>query len=183
MGFLQGRRFRLASLASLICAVAAPGHAASDAHAFEDSLATFMSWVVLIIVPVIGISLFLLVHVLPERIAKKRHHPQKDAIHMLCLLSLVFGGLLWPLAWLWAYTRPTAYKRAYGTDKHDDYFAEMAMRAESGELTAEDAAHLETQFAAIDAVGHLHPVLQSARQAIGRVANPSARQVPSDGVA
>ena len=24
----------------------------------------------------------------------------------LCLLSLVFGGLLWPIAWLWAYTKP-----------------------------------------------------------------------------
>ena len=36
---------------------------------------------------------------------------------MLCLLSLVFGGLLWPLAWLWAYTKPVLYKMAYGTDK------------------------------------------------------------------
>ena len=29
---------------------------------------------------------------------------------MLCLLSLVFGGLLWPIAWLWAYTRPVGYQ-------------------------------------------------------------------------
>ena len=27
-------------------------------------------------------------------------------IRTLCLLSLVFGGLLWPIAWLWAYTKP-----------------------------------------------------------------------------
>ncbi|MDF3014689.1 MAG: hypothetical protein K0Q78_2893, partial [Cellvibrio sp.] len=38
------------------------------------------------------------------------------------LLSLVFGGLLWPIAWLWAFTKPVNYKMAYGTDKHDDYF-------------------------------------------------------------
>ena len=38
----------------------------------------------------------------------------------LCLLSLVFGGLLWPLAWIWAYTKPVMYKMAYGTDKHPD---------------------------------------------------------------
>jgi hypothetical protein len=30
---------------------------------------------------------------------------------------LVFGGLLWPIAWLWAYTKPVLYKRAYGVDK------------------------------------------------------------------
>ena len=53
---------------------------------------------------------------MPEKIAEKRHHPQKDAIHTLCLLSLAFGGLLWPLAWLWAYTKPVLHKMAYGTD-------------------------------------------------------------------
>jgi len=42
---------------------------------------------------------------------------QTEAIQVLCLLSLVFGGLLWPLAWLWAYTKPVLYKMAYGTDK------------------------------------------------------------------
>ena len=35
---------------------------------------------------------------------------------MLCLLSLFFGGLLWPIAWLWAYSKPVLYKMAYGTD-------------------------------------------------------------------
>ena len=26
------------------------------------------------------------------------------------------------MAWLWAFTKPTHYKLAYGTDKHDDFF-------------------------------------------------------------
>jgi len=36
-------------------------------------------------------------------------------------LSLVFGGLLWPIAWIWAYTKPVLHKLAYGTDtaSHD----------------------------------------------------------------
>ena len=68
-----------------------------------------------------------MVHVLPEKIAHKRHHPQFEAIRTLCLLSLVFGGLLWPLAWLWAYTKPVGYKLAYGTDKHPDYFKEHGL--------------------------------------------------------
>jgi hypothetical protein len=83
----------------------------------EDKLATFIALFVLFVVPVVLIVLFWLVHILPEKIAHKRHHPQFEAIRTLCLLSLVFGGLLWPLAWIWAYTKPTLYKMAYGTDK------------------------------------------------------------------
>ena len=90
----------------------------------EDKLATFLALFVLIFVPVVLIVLFWMVHVLPERIAHKRHHPQFEAIRTLCLLSLVFGGLLWPLAWIWAYTKPTLYKMAYGTDKHPDALKE-----------------------------------------------------------
>ncbi len=94
----------------------------STAHAsiFEgemlDKVANVMSWVVLVVVPVIAIGVFWLVHILPEKIAEKRKHPQTQAIQTLCLLSLFFGGLLWPLAWLWAYSKPVLYKLAYGTD-------------------------------------------------------------------
>lgn len=94
----------------------------SDAHAsllspeMEDKLATFIALFVLFVVPVVLIALFWMVHVLPEKIAHKRHHPQFEGIRTLCLLSLLFGGLLWPLAWLWAYSRPVFYKMAYGTD-------------------------------------------------------------------
>ncbi len=81
----------------------------------------------LFFVPVALIVLFWMVHVLPEKIAHKRHHPQFEAIRTLCLLSLAFGGLLWPIAWLWAYTKPVGYKLAYGTDKHPDYFKEHGL--------------------------------------------------------
>ena len=89
-----------------------------------DTFADILALVVLFVVPVVVIVLFWIVHVLPEKIAEKRHHPQTAAITTLCLLSLVFGGLLWPIAWLWAYTKPVLYKAAYGTDQvahgHDD---------------------------------------------------------------
>jgi hypothetical protein len=88
----------------------------------EESLADILVWVVILLVPIGAIYLFWKVHILPEIIAEKNHHPQKNAIQVLCLLSLVFGGLLWPIAWLWAFTKPVNYKMAYGTDKHDDYF-------------------------------------------------------------
>lgn len=81
-----------------------------------DTVADVMAWVVLIVVPIVAIAVFLLVHILPEKIAEKKKHPQAKAIQTLCILSLFFGGLLWPLAWLWAYSKPVLYKMAYGKD-------------------------------------------------------------------
>jgi CBS domain containing-hemolysin-like protein len=102
----------------------------------EDKLANIIALVVLFIVPVVLIVLFWMVHILPEKIAHQRHHPQFEAIRTLCLLSLVFGGLLWPIAWIWAYSKPVMYKMAYGTDKvhHDD--AEPSEPAEHAEEPA-----------------------------------------------
>lgn len=88
----------------------------------EEKIADVMVWVVVVVVPVAAIYLFWKIHVLPEVFAEKHHHPQKRAIQVLCLLSLAFGGLLWPIAWLWAFIKPIGYKAAYGTDKHDDFF-------------------------------------------------------------
>ena len=82
-----------------------------------DTAADVMTWVVLVLAPVIAIGVFLMVHIMPEKIAEKNHHPQTKAIQVLCLLSLFFGGMLWPLAWLWAYTKPVLHQLAYGTDK------------------------------------------------------------------
>ena len=81
-----------------------------------DKIAGYLAIFVLIFVPVLLIYLFWMVHILPEKIAERRGHPQAEAIKTLCLLSLLFGGLLWPIAWLWAYSKPVLYKMAYGTD-------------------------------------------------------------------
>jgi len=81
-----------------------------------DSIADVVAWVALIFVPITCIVIFWLVHILPEKIAEQRKHPQAKAIQVLCLLSLFFGGMLWPIAWLWAYSKPVLYKMAYGTD-------------------------------------------------------------------
>ena len=86
-----------------------------------DALANGIAWVAIIIGPMIGIVIFWLVHILPEKIAEKKKHPQAKAIQCVCLLSLVFGGLLWPIAWLWAYTKPVLHKMAYGTDVDESH--------------------------------------------------------------
>ena len=105
-------------LATTLLALAAPAARASflEGEAL-DTMAEAVSWIVLVVVPIGVLWVFWLIHVLPEKIAEKKGHPQAPAIKTLCLLSLAFGGLLWPLAWLWAYTRPVMYKLAYGTDR------------------------------------------------------------------
>jgi CBS domain containing-hemolysin-like protein len=108
-------------LALYLLLAAHPAEASMFQGEALDKAANALAWVVLIVVPIVGIVAFWLVHILPEKIAEKKKHPQAKAIQTLCLLSLVFGGMLWPLAWLWAYTKPVLYKMAYGTDtvEHD----------------------------------------------------------------
>jgi CBS domain containing-hemolysin-like protein len=139
-----------------------------------DKVADIMAIVVLIIVPVVVIVVFWLVHVLPERFAEKNHHPQAKAIQVLCLLSLVFGGLLWPIAWLWAFTKPVAHKAAYGTDKHDHYFDEMHEKLEAGQLSTHEMEMLRDEIEAIAAKSALPASLRRLRARLDQTAPAAA---------
>ena len=152
------------ALAALALFAASPAHASLFSGDALDAVANGIAWVVILIVPVIAIAVFWIVHVMPEKIAHKRHHPQVDAIHTLCLLSLFFGGLLWPIAWLWAYTKPTAYRLAYGTDKHEAYHLEMAGKARAGTLSANELEHLRAELDAMERRGALPPALNGLRE-------------------
>ena len=70
--------------------LALPSHAhASFLHGETlDTVANVIAWFAFIIVPPVLIVAFLLVHILPEKVAEKRHHPQLGAIKCLCFLSL-----------------------------------------------------------------------------------------------
>jgi Protein of unknown function (DUF3302) len=149
--------------ACLIALAAAPARASFLSGDALDTVADIMALVVLFLVPAVVIVLFWIVHVLPEKIAHKRHHPQRDAITTLCLLSLVFGGLLWPLAWIWAFTKPVGYRIAYGTDKHDEYYDEMAVKQREGTLLREEARHLREELEAMEARGALPPRLRGLK--------------------
>jgi CBS domain containing-hemolysin-like protein len=150
-----------------------------------DTAATYLAWFILIAVPIAGIVLFWLVHILPEKIAHKRHHPQKDAIQTLCLLSLVFGGLLWPIAWLWAYTKPVSYRLAYGTDKGDEYFVEMAAEAQAGKLSAGDMKVVRDELDSIASKGamplELHHARAKIEAALAAATPPAAASQPAAG--
>ena len=111
-----------------------------------DSIANGLSWIILFLVPVVGIGAFWMVHILPEKIAEKKRHPQTKAIQCLCLLSLVFGGMLWPFAWLWAYSKPVLHKLAYGTDV-DESHGHGEEPVDETEQLRQRVAELESQLA------------------------------------
>ncbi|MDD5141304.1 MAG: DUF3302 domain-containing protein [Verrucomicrobiales bacterium] len=129
-----------------------PSHAQASIFKGEalDKAADVLTWVVLIVAPIVGIAVFWLVHILPEKIAEKKKHPQTKAIQVLCLLSLAFGGLLWPIAWLWAYTKPVLHKMAYGTDVEEELEHEKAeLKATENEVDKlrRQLAELEAKLA------------------------------------
>jgi CBS domain containing-hemolysin-like protein len=155
----------LAALLAIV-AFAAPAVARAAFLSGEalDTAADWLAVIVLIVVPVVVIVVFWLIHILPEKIAEKRHHPQKSAINTLCLLSLFFGGLLWPLAWIWAFTRPVGYRMAYGTDKHDDYFVERGEKAKGGEMLAAEIDRLREELDQMASRGKLPEHLETLRR-------------------
>ena len=131
-----------------------------------DTVANILAIIVLIFVPIAAIYLFWMVHILPEKVAEKRHHPQKDAIKTLCLLSLLFGGLLWPLAWLWAYSKPVMHKLAYGTDKHEDFYKEAAPDVPP---VAQEVARLRADLERLTAMGVDADDLRAVKREVARL--------------
>ncbi len=64
----------VASLAALLAAL--PAHASFMQGETLAKAANVIAIVVIVLVPIVGIVVFWLVHILPEKIAHKRHHPQ-----------------------------------------------------------------------------------------------------------
>jgi len=153
---------RLIAIAILLLSPAA--HASFFQGDTLDAVAKWLALFIIFALPIGGIYLFWMIHILPEKVAEKRHHPQKDAIKTLCLLSLVFGGLLWPIAWLWAYTKPVTYKLAYGTEKHTDYYLEAGEKAMKKEMTQTEIRALREELDQLAAKGQLPAELRQVRE-------------------
>jgi len=168
------------ALAAALAFASMPARASFMSGETLDKAADVLAIAILFIVPITAIVVFWLVHVLPERFAEQNHHPQAKAIQVLCLLSLVFGGLLWPIAWLWAFTRPVTYKMAYGTDKHEDWHEEMGERALAGDLVEHELEHLRHELEAMAQKGALPPNLRKLREDL---ASATAKSAAAEGAA
>jgi hypothetical protein len=62
--------------------------------------------IVLIILLLAAVAIWVILAMLPGKIAKSRNHPQAEAINIGGWLGALFAGVLWPIFLVWAYTKP-----------------------------------------------------------------------------
>lgn len=63
----------------------------------------YVAWGVLIVILAAAVVLMLFLGALPGRIAESRNHPSAEAVRVAGWVGLFLGGVLWPLALIWAY--------------------------------------------------------------------------------
>ena len=64
------------------------------------------AWVVLLVIIGSVVVVFVVLGMLPGKVARKNDHPQAQAINVASWLALVFGFAAWPFVMVWAYLRP-----------------------------------------------------------------------------
>lgn len=62
--------------------------------------------IVLVVLVAAGLAIWAALGAYPGKIARKRNHPQADAIAMCGWWGVITMGLLTPLAFIWAYSNP-----------------------------------------------------------------------------
>ena len=72
------------------------------------------AWMALL---VIIATVFVVLGILPGKIARQRQHPQAEAIRVASWLALIFGFVAWPFVLVWAYLRPVAQPRIQPMDE------------------------------------------------------------------
>jgi hypothetical protein len=62
--------------------------------------------IVLIVLTAAVVAIWAILGMMPGRIARERNHPQAEAINVCGWWGVITMGLLLPVAWIWAYTKP-----------------------------------------------------------------------------
>ncbi|MEM9591411.1 MAG: DUF3302 domain-containing protein [Pseudomonadota bacterium] len=91
--------------------------------------------IVLLVLLVAAIAIWVVLAMLPGKIARGRNHPQADAINIGGWLGALLAGVLWPIFLIWAYTKPV---RVTQVDANAPDSSELRKRIEA--LEAERAA-------------------------------------------
>jgi hypothetical protein len=68
----------------------------------------YLSLAILLLGLTVTFYTFIYIHDIPYKIAKARHHPYEEAIHVAGWLSLFTLHAIWPFVWIWAvsYKKP-----------------------------------------------------------------------------
>lgn len=74
---------------------------------------------------------------LPGKIAAGRNHPQAEAVKMCGWIGILTMGILWPVAFIWAYTKPMRVAVGAAESEHSDHAipSREMLEVTVGELT------------------------------------------------
>jgi hypothetical protein len=92
----------------------------------------YFTFVVLILLTVAGLVGAVFLASLPGKIAADRGHPQADAIRVTGWLGLLTMGLFFPIALIWAYTRPSGSEEIVELRQEFDGLRDRVEAFESG---------------------------------------------------
>ena len=70
------------------------------------------AFVVFAVLIFVGVIIVVNLGKLPGQLAHKWNHPQASAINAMSWIGIATGGLLWPVAFVWAFTTPPGAKSA-----------------------------------------------------------------------
>jgi hypothetical protein len=68
------------------------------------------AFVVFAVLIFVGVMIVVNLGKLPGQLARKWNHPQAGAINAMSWIGIATGGLLWPVAFIWAFTTPYRVK-------------------------------------------------------------------------
>lgn len=109
----------------------------------------FLDYFALGIIFFVAIFIFygvIAIHDIPYEIAKKRNHPQQDALHIAGWVSLFTLHAIWPFLWIWA----TLYREDRGWGFQEVVEKEQVLESEVKGLT-ESVRKLEQRLADMEA--------------------------------
>jgi membrane protease YdiL (CAAX protease family) len=66
----------------------------------------YFALIVLLVLIGVVIAAWIMLAMMPGQIARKRGHPQAEAINVMGWWGAITMGILAPIAWVWAYTKP-----------------------------------------------------------------------------
>ena len=87
----------------------------------------------------------IVIHDIPYEIAKKRNHPQQDALHVAGWISLFTLHAIWPFLWIWA----TLYREDRGWGFNQVIKREIELEDEV-KLLNETIVKLEQRLSAVE---------------------------------
>ena len=103
------------------------------------------AFVVFAVLIFVGVIIIVSVGKLPGQLAHKWGHPQAAAINAMSWIGVATGGVLWPVAFIWAFTTPFAAKST-----KDDRQSSGAVEADAAAMrvtaSRKSSADKETQL-------------------------------------